>query len=407
MGQWMRRGDWRGLRLLAVAAGILALGGAGASVSWARAAAPQAANLDPETFASVASGVALIEIKTCADRPLASGTGFLVGDNVVMTARHVLNVKGGCHIRVYVDGVWHNGNRPVVWHSTGRSDAADVDMATFRLDHRSNGYVFEFANSLPPRKSTIAMVGHPLGGPISLSQGPLVAAGMVKGVPTMAVSFVTAEGSSGSPLLDKEGNVVGVLQRGFAREDAGMVFGINLMKPWGHGGASKRLCRAYPNAGIIGCGTPTVITLPPDPPPPPAPPAPPLPYHVKACWTQYTGNSWDNVNQSAAVTSLSANDLLTRGAENFWSVLELDPPSSAAISGVRKSLIQPNGLVFHTSDPTDWQAWSRRSATTLHWYWNSDGSLFFQHPEWTGSGAWTFRWTLPDGETCDSVVSIN
>src|SRR5262245_51092040 len=130
-------------------------------------------------------------LKTCADRLLAAGTGFLVGETVIMTARHVPKVPGACHFRVHVDGVWHTGISPSYWHASGRRNEQNVDMATFKLDRPSRGYVFEFATKLPARKTTIAMVGHPLDGPISLSQGPLVAAKTVSGVPTMAVYLVT------------------------------------------------------------------------------------------------------------------------------------------------------------------------------------------------------------------------
>jgi hypothetical protein len=143
--------------------------------------------------------------------------------------------------------------------------------------------------------------------------------------------------------------------------------------------------------------------------PAPTPPAPPPPaaYHIQACWVQYTGNSSSTVDQRAAASSLSASDLLTRGVDNFWSILELNPTPASDVAGVRVTLIEPNGTVFATLDPSNWPAHGALGHVTLLWRWNSDSSMFFQHPERSGTGAWTFHWALPDGEICDSTVNIS
>jgi S1-C subfamily serine protease len=68
-----------------------------------------ATDVSPGLFKKVSTGVALISTYGCAGRPIGQGTGFLVGDSVVMTARHV--VQGACRVRVRVNGDTFAGKR--------------------------------------------------------------------------------------------------------------------------------------------------------------------------------------------------------------------------------------------------------------------------------------------------------
>ena len=46
------------------------------------------ASLSPARFSAISSGVVLIETSDCDGRAIGQGSGFLVGETVVMTARH-------------------------------------------------------------------------------------------------------------------------------------------------------------------------------------------------------------------------------------------------------------------------------------------------------------------------------
>jgi Trypsin-like peptidase domain len=221
--------------------------------------------ITPATYASIASGVALIKTFTCSGRPLAQGTGFLVGSRVLMTARHVIaEVKGACIVRAYMGNSSYTGSFIRFWSSSATNQGS-VDLATMKLNRVAvNDYVFSFAPRTPPLGTTIAMIGHPLGNPLSLAQGPLRFVGTISGLPEIGVVLATAQGSSGSPLLDPNGDVVGILQKGFVSPSAGRVVGLNLAKAWGKKQALRDLCKAYPLGGIAGCGA----TTPPPPPPP-------------------------------------------------------------------------------------------------------------------------------------------
>jgi hypothetical protein len=167
-----------------------------------------------------------------------------------MTAWHV--IKGGCSFRVTIGGRSYSGGGVTPWYTVGTRDLDAADVGTLKLDRPAPGHVFSFARRTPHLKTTIAVIGYPLGNPISFNQGPLVFAQRVGGVPALGVRIATAKGSSGSAFLNPDGDVVGILQRGLVTASAGIVVGVNLVRWWGPA-ILKDLCRAYPQAGVPGC----------------------------------------------------------------------------------------------------------------------------------------------------------
>lgn len=212
----------------------------------------------PELFSQIADGVARIRVRLCRGGT-GTGTGFLIGGQVLMTARHV--IKGGCSFRVTLGGRSYTAGRVISWYTTGTRDLEAADVATLKLDRPASGHVFSFARRTPNVKTTIAVVGFPLGNPLSFNQGPLVFAQRVDGVPALGVRIATAKGSSGSAFLDPAGNVVGILQAGLVTgpgeggvvsPSEGIVWGLNLVRWWGPQ-IVKDLCKAYPQGRIPGC----------------------------------------------------------------------------------------------------------------------------------------------------------
>ncbi len=253
------------------------------TVSWRRAivvvvalctgaaVVPSAGAIDPGAYEELASGVGRIVVRDCQSRLLSQGTGFLVGSKVVMTAHHVLDVPDACMVRIQIAGRTYVGARWTGWHGQGMKTTDRVDVETIRLKHTAPGHVFEFARRTPARGQTVAMIGHPAGNPLSLSQGRFLGTKVIQGVTMLGVFLQSAHGASGAPLLDKDGRVIGVLQRGVADENGGVVTGINLVR---ESGLPKALCRAYPSGGIAGCGGSPVVTPKPKPPTPKLPPVP-------------------------------------------------------------------------------------------------------------------------------------
>ncbi len=230
----------RVLTLLTLAAAFLSVGPAHA--------------LDPKTFAEVSSGVGRIHVYSCNGRLMGQGTGFLIGTKLMMTAKHV--VAGGCSAKVFMGRDVYQIKRQVFWRTSRHSRDTDiVDVATLVLSKPARShFVFSFAKKLPGLKSTVASIGFPAGNPLSLSQGRYLGTRKIRGVPTLGVRLHTATGSSGSALLNTSGNVLGILQQGYADTSGGIVVGINLVKWWP--GIEDDLCRAHPSAGVPTCEPP-------------------------------------------------------------------------------------------------------------------------------------------------------
>ena len=177
-----------------------------------------------------------------------------------MTARHVAFQPKtlACKIKVRAGGRWIAVVSRHRWATRGGVGKLE-DIATLKLARPVVGaHIFTIATS-PPRKWTnLAMVGHPLGNAISLTQGPLLSRYTESHVPFLVMNLLGGEGASGSAIVNERGNVVGILQRGAGSEDplgeitGGLVFGIDLAKVWDS--ASRRaLCRGYPAGGIPYC----------------------------------------------------------------------------------------------------------------------------------------------------------
>jgi hypothetical protein len=237
-------------------------------------ATPTTVALSPKRFAEISSGVTLIHTYGCGGRLTGSGSGFLIGDRIVVTARHVMQAPGeraACRTRVRAAGQWIGVQAWNWWRDRGDRGGRTVDLAILKLRRRvPDAHLFTI-RATPVRIGTnLAALGHPLGNQLSVTQGRLVARRRVSGVPIMFVKLLGAEGASGSAFVDNAGNAVGLLQLGFGGKDvlgqrtSGLTAGLDLSSWWGSG--RRDLCRAYPDGGIPMCGpkTPPPATAPPD-----------------------------------------------------------------------------------------------------------------------------------------------
>ena len=221
--------------------------------------APSTVTMRPETLARVASGVGFLRFSDCEGGGGVSGfavdgsTGFLVGSQVVMTARHVVIAarSRGCRVQVQLNGSRYGVAFAKAWYDA-RSRPRDVDLATLKLTRPASGYVFRFARGLPRRDDIVATLGHPLGLPLNIQQGVFRRAGVSRGVPTVATRMTVAAGNSGGPIVRSDGGLIGVVALFGLEDGSGTINGPNLAQ-WFGGSAGRDLCRAYPRGGIPGC----------------------------------------------------------------------------------------------------------------------------------------------------------
>jgi hypothetical protein len=195
-----------------------------------------------------------------------------------MTARHV--VHGACRVKVFVDGRWLGVKSTISWYTRGRGDIDVADVTTIKLSGNSEGHVFPIRSWSMAIGQNVAALGHPLGNNISLNQGKVAWKGHMGTVPMLGVAMLSAAGGSGSPLVDEDGEVVGILQIGLTDTKAsltsGRILGIDLPSWWPT--AKRNLCKTYRYGGIPGCTTTGPTPKPaPKPKPKPTPPPPPAP----------------------------------------------------------------------------------------------------------------------------------
>jgi len=340
-------------------------------------AAPGNARLDPGTFADLATGVVLVRGFDCSGVARISGTGFLVGSSVVMTARHVVDPAGAeakfaCHVKVRLDGRWVTVARESWWHGSGDPTGRSTDLATLKLPSEADpgDHIFSFRSSSPPAGTQVSMLGYPLGGGISLTQGRLLSKIHLRTVPLLLIDLLGAEGASGSPIVDNNGNVVGVLQLGLGGKDilgqrtSGVIAGIDILGWWGSGQrAETRLCQVYPNGGISGCEGSTTSSPPSSPPPTSSPPSqtttPP------AGWLPSGFSIWDgdgdytagtigwqygdcNANSQFATSCWSVNIVTANGCNSdaFVNVDLFDSAGNVVDSGIDElPAVQPGQVV--------------------------------------------------------------
>jgi serine protease Do len=180
---------------------------------------PPTADSFADVFRRVHDGVVRIEAQHCGGGAL--GTGFLVAPDLVVTAAHVV------------------GGSSALWLSTADHGAAGrivgldagADLALVALDAPFGGHVFEVAAERPDVGAPVALIGYPLGEPLSLAVGAVSGldrtsaweGGELTGL--VQTDVAANPGNSGGPLLDQEGRVVGVLVGGVV-EAAGLSYAV-------------------------------------------------------------------------------------------------------------------------------------------------------------------------------------
>jgi serine protease Do len=172
-----------------------------------------------DTYGQVSSGVAQIEVVGCDFQ--GAGSGFLVGDDKVATAAHV--VDQATQISVTLDEATVDAT------VVGVDESAD--LALLQLSEPMGGHVFEFAQADPSPGTRIAAVGFPLDQPKTLTEGTV--SGLGREITTesgwfddmMQTDTAINPGNSGGPVVTLDGSVVGVAEA-FDPEAQGIAFAV-------------------------------------------------------------------------------------------------------------------------------------------------------------------------------------
>ena len=158
-----------------------------------------------ETFQLVNSGVAELAVTLCDGG--GAGTGFLVADDLIMTAAHV--AKNEVAINVSVNGQYTSAR------VLGINDTQD--LALLKTAKTLSGHQFDLAPALPAQGVEVAALGFPLDSGLTFTSGRVSAlnqevdsdAGTLRGL--IQTDTAINPGNSGGPLVLMDGKVVGVV----------------------------------------------------------------------------------------------------------------------------------------------------------------------------------------------------
>jgi serine protease Do len=183
------------------------------------AAAPLAAQQQPTAAAAttpletIRKAVVTIHALDANGQTTASGTGFFVTpEGMVITAAHVLSDAAGCSIEM-ADG-------ETLRCSVAASDTSK-DVMMLMVTGTPPAMLRWGSSARVQDGDDISVVSNPLGQlPGTLSKGIVSASRVVNGTRLLQISAPISHGSSGAPLLNAQGQVIGVIRSTIERGQA-------------------------------------------------------------------------------------------------------------------------------------------------------------------------------------------
>ena len=148
--------------------------------------------------------VVTIQALDASGQLMASGTGFFVTEGFVVTAAHVLEDAAGCRIEMS-DG---QQQRCAV---AAADTAKDVAMLTVSGSPPST---LRWGSSESMKDGDeVTVISNPLGQlPGTVSRGIISASRVVRGTKLLQISAAISHGSSGAPVLNARGQVIGIVR---------------------------------------------------------------------------------------------------------------------------------------------------------------------------------------------------
>ena len=229
------------------------------------------------TLEELKTGVGKVETLNCDGSPFmvsggpasgsahaATGTGFLIGSRVLMTAEHGMYVgvdEPACKMRVRFGAETYPVTSVRVWGEPGQRDAyarSGVDLATLTLGRPvEERHQFKFAPAGAPTGTKVATIGYPMGGPLKVTRGTVTRNVIDYEVPSVAAKIDIQGGNSGGPIFNERGEVISTVSRivisgSLTLDKSNRHGGVDIPRWWGEN-AWLDLCRVYPDGGLPDC----------------------------------------------------------------------------------------------------------------------------------------------------------
>src|SRR5712664_691425 len=167
----------------------------------APATAPAPAAIDIPT---ARKAVVTIQALDANGRLMASGTGFFVTEGFVVTAAHVLEDAAGCRIELS-DGQQQRC-------SVAAADSVK-DVAMLTVSGSPPSSLRRGSSESMKDGDEMTVISNPLGQlPGTVSRGIISASRVVSGTKLLQISAAISHGSSGAPVLNARGQVIGIVR---------------------------------------------------------------------------------------------------------------------------------------------------------------------------------------------------
>ncbi|WP_427175235.1 S1 family peptidase [Arthrobacter sp. 92] len=151
---------------------------------------------------------AALRVRNIGCGGLSSGSGFAVADHVFITNRHVVGGAALLQVSTY-DG------RDISVNAVGAVIVADLALVWTK---EALPATIQLAQTNPPTGTEVSVVGYPLGGELTTTNGRILRYGPDpigwSSKPMIYSNAPTEPGSSGSPVVDAGGLLVGVAYAG-------------------------------------------------------------------------------------------------------------------------------------------------------------------------------------------------
>jgi len=160
-------------------------------------AAPQLTNL----YKKAKSSVVVIEALDAKGNSIAAGSGFYIGDGKkIVTNSHVIETADTIKV------IGSDGHEKKVRHVSYVSK--EKDLAVISL--YEPGAPLAFANNVPEVGESVVTIGNPRGLESTLSTGIISGIRNISGVTLIQTTTPISPGSSGGPLMNIDGEVIGI-----------------------------------------------------------------------------------------------------------------------------------------------------------------------------------------------------
>jgi hypothetical protein len=204
-------------RLWLTALVVVAAAWTAAIAAPAGSAAPAAAPSDPTAALTARIETGLLYVSARCASGTKHGTAFLLGPRLMMVARRLVTDSKGrlCSttVRQHGSGVEASIEESESHYSGPERTLPIADLIVAVLDKPLSGHAFAVARRSPGPGDELVTFGYAYAEGLSITTGRATLKQRTSGVPQLGLLFEDVPGGIGGPVVNEDGEVVGIVQR--------------------------------------------------------------------------------------------------------------------------------------------------------------------------------------------------